>query len=279
MSEVLQDLSTPALVSTIEANQFASFALWRYWALAQVHDGSDLLWSITSVPVAFFNFVLRAQLEPQNVDATIEAAITRAKSRNVPIVWYVGPATRPSDLGTYLQAHGFTDGGDSPGMAADLTKLNEYLSGPPGLCVVPVDDNEALVHWCRTLRNGFGMPGFLEGSVLDWSAGIGLGERPPRRYLAWMNGEPVATSMSILGAGVAGIYAVATVPEARRQGIGAAITLAPLLQARAEGYRVGILHSSPMGVGVYSQLGFREYCKIRQYVWSSERKAGSKSQK
>ena len=81
-------------------------------------------------------------------------------------------------------------------------------------------------------------------------------------------GEPVATVALFLGAGVAAIEHVVTIPQVRRQGIGAAITLMAAQEARAQGYRISVLTSSPMGFNIYSRLGFREYCTFRTYEWS-----------
>ncbi len=68
--------------------------------------------------------------------------------------------------------------------------------------------------------------------------------------------------------GVAGIYNVATVEEARGKGIGAAMTYAPLLEARELGYKIAVLQSSSMGYGVYKKLGFEEYCRLPGFVWT-----------
>lgn len=73
------------------------------------------------------------------------------------------------------------------------------------------------------------------------------------------------------GAGVVSVYAVATLPAVRGRGIGAAITLKPLLLARDQGYRHGILFSSEMGVPVYERIGFRlTDVRINRYLWRNE---------
>ena len=87
-------------------------------------------------------------------------------------------------------------------------------------------------------------------------------------YVARLNGRPVAASQLLLAAGVAGINNVTTLPDARYQGIGAAITLRPLLEARQRGYRVGVLQASAMGEGVYRKLGFRVFCQFGSYAWA-----------
>jgi GNAT superfamily N-acetyltransferase len=156
-------------------------------------------------------------------------------------------------------------------MAADMLALNEGLPAPPGLTVEQVADVGTLKQFCHVFKVGFGWPDFVEDAWLDLFASVGLGAQSPmRHYLGRLEGEPVATMSLFLGAGVAGIYCVATVPDARRQGIGTAMTLAVLREARALGYRVGILEASEMGFSVYHKVGFREYCKQGNYEWGGE---------
>ncbi|HEX4992439.1 MAG TPA: GNAT family N-acetyltransferase [Rubrobacteraceae bacterium] len=119
-----------------------------------------------------------------------------------------------------------------------------------------VTDEEGLSAWEDALGRGFGEGPREAVWVAEMYRRMGLGDDVPwRHYLGRLGGEPVATSTLFLGAGVAGIYFVSTVEEARRRGIGAATTLAPLREAREMGYPV------------YRRLGFEEYCRIGLYEW------------
>ena len=180
--------------------------------------------------------------------------------------WWIEPGTQPADLAEHLLAHGlvYTDGG--PGMAVELSALNEDLSNPVELVIERVGDRDTLKRWVVAFAAGFGLSG-SERASFDLYAGLGF-DLPLRSYVGCLKGEPVATAQLFLGAGVAGVYCVSTVPQARCCGIGAALTLAALREARDEGYRAGILQSSPMGFRVYRRLGFRELCRMSHFYWS-----------
>ncbi len=217
--EIAQDLSPAALVNVIEANMFSFFPSWRRWPKAEVHDDPELLWTLTSIPSPFFNSVFRTRLNPEAVEGAIAAAVARGRARGVPLMWWTGPTTQPADLSKYLIARGFV-GEELPGMAADLRALPDTVPAPSELVIERVTELGALKTWCDVMCTSFDLPGvFAEGWYDSWRS-LGVSPRAPyRHYLGWLEGEPVATSAVIVGAGVAGIYNVGTIPAVRRQGI------------------------------------------------------------
>ncbi len=270
MSNILKDLSIPALVKAIKANRFEWYNYLGRSPKAELCDSPSLTWLLTGVPFPLMNTVMRTQETRNNVDEIIEETVAHFKSKNVTrFTWWVEPGTQPTDLRDRLLAHGFTYDEGPPGMAVDLLTLNEDIAAPAGLRIKHVSDADTLKQWVSTLISGFELPTSSEGAFFDLYIGLGF-DLPLRNYVGFLNEEPIATAELFLGAGVVGIYGVVTVPRVRRQGIGAALTLAPLHEAHAMGYRIGILHSSEMGLGLYCRLGFQEYCKMSHYVWTGE---------
>lgn len=275
MSNILKDPSTPALVKAIKGNRFEWYGYLGRSPKAELHDSPNLTWLLIGVPFPLMNTVIRTQLTRDNVDEAIEETLAHFKSKNVTsFSWWTEPGTQPTDLGKHLVANGFTYTEGPPGMAVDLLKLNEDLTTPPGLTIKRVGDAGVLRKWVHTLMIGFGLPYTGENAFFDLLIGLGF-DLPLPNYVGFLNGEPVAVAELFLGTGVAGIYGVVTVPEARRRGIGTALTLAPLREARAMGYRIGILHSSEMGLGVYRRLRFQEYRWMSHYVWAGETNNGA----
>lgn len=268
MEEILNDLSDSSLVSAIESNVFAFFRQFKKWSVVEFNETPELMWSLTDIPFPLFNSVLKARLSADIADDAINAAIARCKSKNVPMLWWVGPSTRPPDLGSRLSVHGFLVSG-LPGMAIDLNSLPENLALPEGLVIRKVDSEAELANWCQVLCTGFNLPVFTVDVFFDFYKSLGFdSDLPICNFLSYLEDVPVASSALFLGAGVAGIYNVATLNEARRKGIGSALTEFPLFEARASGYRAGILYASESGYNVYRKLGFKEYCKLFQYVWT-----------
>lgn len=268
MTFILQDLSQPELNQAIAENLCAFLPFFGFSEQGEVHDTPELLWSMTNVPFPIFNSIIRCKLAPENVAPTIDDIITRGKSRNVPLLWWTCPSTSPANIGESLKAHGFVFEEDVPGMALDLQTLDKEISSPEGFTMEMLQNADQLKEWRKPFAESFKMPEFAIDALLALFERISFVEKQPYYHvIGRLNGQAVAVGSVFLGAGVAGIYNIGTIPVARRKGIGSIITHALLQKAISEGYRISVLHSSPMGKSVYSKLGYREYCALGQYLW------------
>ena len=89
---------------------------------------------------------------------------------------------------------------------------------------------------------------------------------PLRDWIAFLDGVPVAAAALFVGAGVAGIYNVATVPEARGRGIGRAVTAAALAEAVRAASAPPSSARPRWAIPVYRRLGFRDVSRLRSYA-------------
>jgi ribosomal protein S18 acetylase RimI-like enzyme len=245
-------------IQAIEANPLQLWKLLTGYAsggVCEIHQGVTLV----SVPIAhpLFNSAPMAEIEPGSEEAAIDAAKGFFRERGMPWTWIVGPATRPKGLEQALLATGFQHSHDTPGMALDLRSYKATRS-----TAEEISGN--LEPWLRVVLQTFNMPDEA-GQPFRQLFGSNPGDARFRYFLAREDGRPVATAMNYYGAGVAGIFCVATLPECQRKGHGANVMAACLEAAVEDGYDVAVLHSSRAGVRLYESLGFREYCKLAYY--------------
>lgn len=265
---VLEDLSDSSVINAIEMNIHEAWISFAHGLRANVHDEPDLLWFLSGLPFHLANGIVKARFLSDHLEGTLDKRLRLLTTEQVPMTWLIGPSTRPVDLGSHLEARGWVLEDVAPGMAIELQTLDESLSPPTSLTIERVREEEGLRTWLRIMTIGSEMPEEGLTLLLELVSRHGFKDSPSvHYYLGVLDDKPVATSLLYLGGGVAGIYNVATLPEVRRQGIGSALTVAPLLQARAWDYRIGSLQSTPMGLNLYRRLGFREYCTFQAYFW------------
>jgi ribosomal protein S18 acetylase RimI-like enzyme len=265
MESIQTDTSDPALVTAIRANLCDFFHYLGRRAPEHSFENDRFTRWQTPIAHPWFNGVL-SSLPPKETDADfIEDSIQYFRARNIgSFTWWMEPQLQCSDWAPLLSSYGFGFSSDTPGMAMDLQTLAEPRQTVDGLEVRPVSDDESLRIWAHVFTAGYGLPADWEPSVYELERRLGL-DLPVRNYLGYWNGKPVATSLLFIGGGVAGIYNVATLREARGNGVGAALTHLPLEDAREMGYRIGVLQSSELGYNVYKKLGFRHLCQIEYF--------------
>jgi GNAT superfamily N-acetyltransferase len=276
-----------ALGLAVQENLFALFrAMAGILPGSEIVEGEKLSYHHTFPTNPMFKGVWATHLDDDEVEEAIDETLAWFAARNAPFLfWWTGPGTSPADLGKRLQQRGLLDMAEqqetlaagihqsalgAPGMVADLDQMNEAVleQTPPGFTIEQVSNETDLYDFKRVFIESYEIPEWAGQAWVDATQRAGIGQTPWRIFVGYLDGEPVASNMLFNGAGVASVYAVATMPAARGKGIGAAITLAPLLLARDEGYRQAVLFSTEMGVRVYQRIGFRlTDVRINRYLW------------
>ena len=267
MDNILTNLSTSALQRAIKANLFEFCRAAAQLPHGELREDDSFSQWTFGVPYPWFNAVLARRAGNDGDLPRVQSAIEYFRALHIgPFVWWLAPGLARADWEPILAPFGFSYSDDTPGMAVDLATLNEDITTPSDFHIVTVDNDDSLKIWAATFVKGYGLPSGFYESVYQLMLKFGF-DQPCRNYLGLLNGIPVATANLFFGAGVAGIQMVATLPEARGKGIGAAITLQPLMEARKLGYRAGILQSSDMGFSVYERLGFKHRCQMEYFIF------------
>ncbi|MGD0205394.1 MAG: GNAT family N-acetyltransferase [Dehalococcoidia bacterium] len=220
----------------------------------------------TGLHMALLNSVLGPRFNANNLSKRTEVAMSHFRNTRLPMTWILGPSSAPPELDDFLLGQGLVSEQKTPGMAIDLRDVNpEPL--PSGFEIQQVEDMNSLSICSDISAEVFEVPKDIRGGWGDIIRSIGI--NPTYRwFLGILNGRPVSISLLALHDGVAGIYNVATLSDARGKGLGSAMTREPLIHARKAGYDVAVLEASELGLPVYKRLGFRKLCEFKTFTSS-----------
>jgi GNAT superfamily N-acetyltransferase len=251
----LSDFSPEGLVRMADEHDDAAFelALGGHSAMQSAEGFCEIL---TGIKDPFANMLFGMHVP--DAGNRVLAITQRLRELECPGLFWVGPCTTPANLGEILIQNDWVHLASPPAMVIDLESL-EIPQLLEGFQLCRVANEEELTVWHQAIAMGFGMSVEV-AEMFAWNPIDQI-----RFYTAFLNDDVVGTTALVLQNGVAGIYCLSTLPEFRARGIGSALTVLPLIEARNEGYRIGTLQSSKMGLPVYLRLGFQEVCKLRMF--------------
>ncbi len=256
-------------IKLIEDNISALLANWKDLEGAEFIHDSTKIQLVTGMPFAFLNSIANTNFTGSNIEKQIEDTLVPYRTKKVPVLWWIGPNSKPDDLDIYLEDLNFKKGDEPPGMYMNLKKLDLSYKRIPELRVELVQNEKHVEDWVSAFIAGLG--GTENQKKHFFKSEMALLQKSDYvRFIGYWNEEPVTTSALILDENVAGVYLVVTKPDHRGKGLGTAITIAALKNVYERGYQEAILQSSQMGYNIYRRIGFEEYCKFKWYFYRFE---------
>lgn len=257
--------SPETLVAAVEGNLWSSWSTLGLGPGGAYHRRHGALMVETPVRAHPYNMVQHIE-DQGDLPGQVAAVFRHFATREAPFLWLTTPSSAPG-LAPLLEAHGFVGIEPITGMAAPLAP---FMEGPEpeiaGVRIAEYVPTEIDAYY-SFITSRWNVPDRYVPDVhaLLQLFRFGHPDARGRPFLAWQGGDAICKCLYSGAAGVAGIHGVATREPARGRGIASAVTRAALRAAYREGYRVAVLHSTPMAVPVYARMGFAPVAEFHLY--------------
>lgn len=210
---------------------------WERW---------DMVWAAdTASPVAFPNSATMLRPLSEADAGELVARLDRFYARDTGGPWMLWSAWPTPNLAPF----GMQLAGYPPLMA----RLPAPLALTTDLRIFEARDESTLRDFDEAMIHGYPIPelAFPADRITDERV---LGG-PMRYYVGYQDDRPVACAAAYVGERELGVYMVATLPETRGKGYGAAMTAAAIAAAPD---LPAVLQASDLGLPVYRRLGFED---------------------
>ncbi len=210
----------------------------------------------THLPAATFNGCI--VVNPTRPEE-LEDAVAWVRTREVPFAVWIDETSAPDASAGAVRAG--LKRRDAPYPAMALRPIPEAPSPPEGVAVRTVDEVGISTYYA--VQEAAGMTPemarrFIPATFAD--------DPRVQIHVSIVDGEPAGNAIAIRSEHVLGVYAVGTVPAARKRGAGRSATWACLEAGRAWGCTVAVLQSSAMAMEMYGRMGFELVVPYAVYV-------------
>jgi len=262
MGFILKDPTNVEIIKAIENNRFEFYKnSYKAYGVLEENNTPDFICYFTGNKSAILNGTIYTEIN-KIIEDKIDEMIAFFEERNTPFIWHAGSKAIPDSVRDLLIKRDFQVQ-SQPGMAINLNKIPDINNIIPNFEIVKIRNSEHV----KFAAEVFCTANDLSIDIVIDFLEMGLKSLESDNYLGVLNGKAVSTSGVAYASGVAGIYFVSTLEEARRRGIGSITSFRPLFDAKTKGYHWAILHSSEMGFEMYKKMGFEHYSDINQCIW------------
>lgn len=179
-------------------------------------------------------------------------------------VWVRGDQAEDVDLAAAAEAAGLQLVYEMPEMALREPAAPSNL--PAGAEVRKLTTIDQVGEYWRIAAASYASLGFPPEVFSGYSDRSGLLAANVAAFIAYLDGDPVSIAMTMVSHGVAGIYWVGSLEQARGRGLGRAATAAATNAGFELGASVASLQASPMGKPIYEDMGYETVFDYRLYM-------------
>lgn len=238
------------------SSAMAASALASTWEhlVAAIPDGwtrreGGIVGAVTGVAIPTLNGVWPEQVEVKELDVT--KMLDAVAKTGLPHCLQLRPGT-PQDLSVMAEARGMIPQEPEPLMVLEDPRSLDAALAVRRLRIRQLDPADVSLH-ATTAARGFGAPEELFHQLMTPAV---VGRPGVRCYIGELDGCAVTTGLGVTLGDFVGIFNIATDPDHRGQGFGAAVTARAVIDGMNDSATWSYLQSSPSGYGVYLRLGF-----------------------
>jgi ribosomal protein S18 acetylase RimI-like enzyme len=222
----------------------------------QINDDYSFIKSVHS---CWPDFIYDVNLK-NNFEISIAQINEQIESNIAPPLMIIASSGITEDAEKIIEKNGFKLSMQWPGMAM-LTENFEPACKQGNIEIIKISHSEDLNAWFEIVNYELFPFNKFKSNIFKRM----LNGNQTMFFLGKADGVPVATLMTFISSGIAGIYMVAVNEKYRKKGVGSEITREALAEVKKMDCRYCCLQSTIFAKNMYSGIGFKEYSDFNIY--------------